>query len=96
MKTTIHFEAPVGQRILRNRFMGVTTFSLESEDKYHSLWWDGKQWSEEAPCNASSHAPVRSYKAFLRHLKKHQEQLRGYEVILVSRYKGYNITATIA
>jgi hypothetical protein len=27
-------------------------------------------------------------------LKKHQEKLKTYEVVLVSRYIGYNVTAT--
>ena len=92
----LHFEAPMGQRILRSRFMGIATFCAEDEP---SLWWDGERWvhynaPHEKPL--TSRAPCRSYKAFLRHLKKHQEELRGYEVVLVSRYVGYSITAFLA
>lgn len=94
MKLTLLFEAPWRQRILRNRFIGITTFSIREEgDKYHPLWWDGKCWSENPNGAASSHAPCRSYRAFRRHLKKHQESLKGYEVVLVNRYIGHNITA---
>lgn len=93
MTTSLFFEAPLGQRILRSRFTGITTFSIEAEGKYHSLWWDGERWSENAPSAASSHAPCRSYKAFLRHLDRHYEELKGYEVVLVHRYIGFNVTA---
>ena len=77
----IEFQAPLGSRFLRRYIMGITTFD--------GLWWchETKRWVDDvrkAPGVASTHAPCRSYKAFLRHLRKHPE-LKGHEVILVSR-----------
>lgn len=91
--TRVEFEAPVGLRILRSRFSGITTYTLNPEAPY--LWWDfdNKRWVDRAVPGSSSHAPCRSYKAFLRHIKKHHEMLKGYEVVLFSRYVGYNISA---
>lgn len=78
----ITFQAPMGQRILRRYILGITTFD--------GLWWchETKRWVDDvrkAPGKASSHAPCKSYKAFLRHIRKHPE-LKGHEVILVSRF----------
>lgn len=84
----ITFEAPVGTRILRGPFFGITTFGGEQ-----SLWWDGKRWSTEPKGPCWTHANCGSYKAFLRHLKKHSKELHGYEVVLVSRFVGHDITA---
>lgn len=92
----IEFESPLGQRILRRRSIGITTFPIDSKYRTHSLWWnyEKRQWSEDTTGGGySSHCECGSYKAFLRHLKKHKEQLKGYEVILVSRFWGHNITA---
>ncbi len=92
----ITFEAEHGCRILRNRWMGITTYR---KDDQPSLWWcyRTKKWvtsNEKMPDGGTSHAPCKSYKAFLRHLRKHPE-LKGYEVTFVSRYIGYNITAEV-
>lgn len=90
----IEFEAPLGERILRRRSIGITTFPTDSEQP--GLWWsyEKRQWTEEPIGGGySTHCDCSSYKAFLRHLKKHKEQLKGYEVILVSRYVGHDITA---
>lgn len=92
----IEFEAPLGQRILRRRSIGITTFPINKQSR--SLWWnyEKRQWSENTGGGGySSHCDCDSYKAFLRHLKKHKEQLKGYEVILVSRFWGHNITAFV-
>lgn len=91
--TELVFEAPVGLRILRSRFHGVTTW--HTNDDQPSLWWSfaERRWINRSVPGSSNYAPCGSYKAFLRHLKKHQEQLKGYEVVLVSRYIGYNVTA---
>lgn len=86
--TRLHFEAPIGQRILRSRFMWITTFGGDEP-----LWWDGKQWTTSPTSGYSNCATCHSYKAFLRHLKKHKESLKGYEVVLVHRYIGFNIVA---
>jgi hypothetical protein len=90
----ITFEAPHGQRILRCWFMGITTFR---NDDQPSLWWCNatRKWvtaRSSMPMGGSSHAPCKSYRAFLRHLRKHPE-LKDYEVILVSRFHDNNIIA---
>lgn len=87
----IHFEAPMGLRILRSRFTGITTYTREMGAPF--LWWDGKRWVDRAVSGSSNFAPCRSYKAFLRHLDRHYEELKGYEVVLVHRYIGFNVTA---
>jgi hypothetical protein len=90
----ITFEAPKGQRILRRWFMGITVFR---NDDQPSLWWcfQTKKWvtaNTMTPAGASTHSDCKSYRAFLRHLRKHPE-LKGYEVILVSRFRCHNIIA---
>lgn len=84
----ITFEAPIGTRVLRGPFFGITTFNEKG-----SLWWDGKRWSTEVKGPCGTHAYCRSYKAFLRHLNKHSKELQGSEVVLVSRFVGHDITA---
>jgi hypothetical protein len=90
----ITFEAPKGQRILRGWFMGITVFR---NDDQPSLWWcfQTKKWvtaNTPTPAGASTHSDCKSYRAFLRHIRKHPE-LKGYEVILVSRFRYNNIIA---
>jgi hypothetical protein len=89
----ITFEAPKGARVLRHWFMGITTFSIDGNP---SLWWcrKTKKWvtGEFLTDGGSSHVDCRSYRAFLRHLRKHPE-LKGYEVVLVSRFRDHNIVA---
>jgi hypothetical protein len=63
------------------------------------LWWcvKTKCWVDDvrkASGPASSHAPCKSYRAFLRHIRKHPE-LKGREVILVSRFIDYDIIAKV-
>lgn len=77
----ITFQAPLGRRYLRRWIMGITSFD--------GIWWcyETKRWVKDlkdAPGAASSHVPCKSYKAFMRHIRKHPE-LKGHEVILVSR-----------
>ena len=98
MKMMLGFKAPMGQRIMNSRFMGITTFTLDRDQS--PLWWCHKtrKWTNsivDATEGASTHAPCRSYKAFERHLKKHVVELEGYEVILVSRFDGYDVTAWV-
>jgi hypothetical protein len=98
MKMMLGFEAPMGQRIMNSRFMGVTAWTLSNEQP--PLWWCYKtrKWvtsTLDLPEGGSTHAPCRSFKAFERHLKKHVAELEGYEVILVSRFEGYKITARV-
>ena len=89
------FEAPHGVTIKSSRFLWVTHF-----DKSVDLWWaeDLHKWAPIAEIHAhgfvaSNGAPCRSYKAFQRHLRNHTELQQLDEVILVSRYQGYNIKA---
>ena len=91
------FEAPVGTRILSDRFMGICHYLKDYSDTH--LWWcdEQKQWMpiDEvlAEHGCSSHAPGRSFKAFKRHLRKHPELKVADEVVLCSRFKGYDIIA---
>jgi len=91
----ITFEAPLGQRFLRRWFLGITTIRESDQD---SLWWcfATKKWinNTRGPKGGSTHAPCKSYKAFLRHLRKHPE-LKGYRVVLVSRFVDNNIYAEL-
>ena len=98
MPDMILFDAGLRERVLNSRFMGVTTF--RRTDDQPSLWWCYKtrRWVTSAldlPEGGSTHAPCKSYKAFERHLKKHAEELYGYEVVLVSRFEGHNVTARV-
>ena len=84
------FEAPVGTRILRSRFIGITTFD--------DFWWSDQyqKWtpsSEIGDMGGCSSYGCRSFKAFKKHLRDHPELRASKEVILVSRFMGYNITA---
>jgi hypothetical protein len=98
MKMMFGWDAPLGQRILNSRFIGITAFALK--DDQPPLWWCYKtrRWVTCISMTtgaASTHAPCNSYKAFRRHLKKHLTELQGYDIILESRYKGHNITAKV-
>jgi hypothetical protein len=98
MKMMFGWDAPLGQRILNSRFMGVTTFTRNNDQP--PLWWCYKtrRWvtsTLDLPDGGSTHAPCRSFKAFERHLKKHSTELQGYDIVLESRYKGHNITARV-
>lgn len=91
----ITFEAPSRQRILRGPFMGITVFSNNDDQPF--LWWcyATRKWvtsKTPTPLGISTHADCNSYRAFLRHIRKHPE-LKGYEVILVSRFRDNNIIA---
>lgn len=91
MPWKITFEAPIGTRILR-RSMYVTVFG--------DIWWSYKlkRWVSDEYRRSnrghySTHARCRSYKAFLRHLRRHEAILKDHEVILENRFKGHQITA---
>ena len=68
-----------------------------SNGQQESLWWSKKsrKWIilESMDGAMSTHAPCFSYRAFLRHLRKHPE-LKGYEVCLVGRYVDSSFLAT--
>ena len=86
----VTFQAPLGQRYLRRWFFGITNFE--------GLWWcyETRRWIdyEKITGSASSCVPCKSYKAFLRHIRKHPE-LKGHEVILASRIPGNNIIVNV-
>lgn len=84
----IKFQAPLGQRYLRRWIIGITTFD--------GLWWcyETKRWVKEPKVSASTHFDCKSYKAFLRHIRKHPE-LKGHEVILVSRLHDNDIIVKV-
>lgn len=87
----ITFQAPLGQRYLRRWIIGITSFD--------GIWWcyETKRWIadlKDAPGDASTHAPCKSYKAFLRHIRKHPE-LKGHEIILVSRIRDNDIIVKV-
>lgn len=90
----ITFEAPNGHRILRHGFWGITTHATEGAST--DLWWsyEKKAWVDGVHPHCSSHAPCKSFKAFLKHIRKHPE-LRGRRVIFVSRYVGHNISVEV-
>lgn len=87
------FDAPAGSRILRSRFIGIIHFAN------NDLWWADKQkkWLNPAEMDDDEYygntAPCDSFKAFKRHLRKHPELRKLDEVVLVSRFKGYDIRA---
>lgn len=94
----IGFQAGLGQRILNRGFLGITTFTLDKDQP--PLWWcyETRKWvtsTLDIKRDGSTHAPCRSYKAFERHLKKHVAELEGYDVILVSRFEGHDVTARV-
>jgi hypothetical protein len=85
----LDFEAPNGSR-MNYDYWGVTVMSGPRS------WWgkETRRWYEDAPQSepSSTHAPCRSVKAFRRHLRRHQSELHGCEVVLVSRWRGHNVT----
>jgi hypothetical protein len=86
-----YFDAPKGTRILRSRFHGITSFSMD-------LWWsyEHKKWLPMAECGtkgASSTLHCRSFKAFKSHLRRHPELQTGETITLASRFGGYDIHA---
>jgi len=86
-----YFDAPKGTRILSSRFIGITQFSMD-------LWWsyEHEKWlpmAERGVKGACTTVPCRSFKAFKSHLRRHPELIYAGEVILVSKFIGYNVTA---
>lgn len=87
-----YFDAPCGSRILRSRFIGISTFD-------HNLWWsyEHKKWLPLDECGvqgASSMFRCHSFKAFKSHLRRHPELQTSGSVTLCSRFVGYDISAT--
>jgi len=88
----IWFDAPVGERLGRY-YLGI---SVRDEDG-SGLWWSRRdcRWyrSRDFPDHGglSSHAPCATVRAFKRHLRKHEAELRGYIARLESRYVGHDV-----
>ena len=81
---TFVFDAPPNERILK-RFIGVHLHESQ-------LWWsyEKRKWVplKELGCKGgSSTAPCNTFKAFKRHVKKHNLK----SATLVSRFVGNNI-----
>ena len=94
---TIDFEAPNGTRLKTYGYHGITVIPPSAGK---DLWWhyESREWVSHAEMRArrqggSSHAPCRSYKAFLRHMRRHATALAGYKVVLCSRYIGHDVIA---
>ncbi len=87
---TFEFEAPYGDQCKKLGWM-ITTRNIDN------CWWsdDERLWKDNVKGgDHGSHTRCKTFKAFQRHLRKHPElQVEGAEVILVSRYKGYDIKA---
>lgn len=82
----LEFEAPLGRRLHRG-FFGVTHFEI-------GLWWshEKRAWLPAEECGDqgySTHAPCRTLRAFIRHLRKNPNIVG--KAILVSRYVGCNV-----
>lgn len=99
-KMELIYDAPVGTRIKRSRFIGTTAGWTARRDEVPTdriLWWnmDRRRWElykDCKGCNISSHCDEpRSVKAFLRHVKKHRMELAGYRISLHSRFIGHDI-----
>ena len=83
----IEFEAPAGTRILGRQFLGIQT-------KDDLLWcYEQRKWVGygELKGRGTNTAPCRSYKAFLRHIRKHPNLTQA---TLYSRYVGHAIHYT--
>lgn len=87
------FDAPVNSRIFSRGFIGVTHFATAH------LWWNPYRRVWETPESmlgnevCTSTAQCNSFKAFKRHLRKHPKLKELDEVILISRFIGYDIRA---
>lgn len=86
----IEFDAQPGRRV-KSRFLGITSFDAR-------VYWSSplKRWVTveearkigDAAYPIGSHAPCRSYRAFLRHLRKHKELIEQEvpTLLLASRW----------
>ena len=89
------FDQPPGKRILRSRFFAITHFSGKKDLWYSEEldMWATSDYFRDLNVSYSNCASCRSFKAFKRHLRKHQELQFLDEVILVSKFVGYDIRA---
>lgn len=90
------YEAPKGWRVKNRMMFGVTLYLPEGVEE--NLWWhyDKKEWvdttTDKTKGTRSTMAPVKSYRAFRRHIKRKCKDLpKGTRIVLVSRYCNANI-----
>lgn len=96
-RSPLDFEAPRGHRCHRYG-VGVTVMGGRS------VWWCNarRQWIDAGDVSScvdgySSHAtPVRTLKAFRRHLRRHAAELAGCRVIWVNRFVGHDVSAALS
>jgi hypothetical protein len=93
--TNFIFEAEKGTRVHRYGW-GVTVFPNTINDRF---WWcrHRRQWVslDNNTHGLSTHAPCKTFKAFKRHIKKHQETLKGFTVVWVNRFDGHNVEVNL-
>lgn len=90
----ITYEAPKGWRVKNRSIFGVSIFPFEG----HTFWWslDRKEWIEYDKLfdteSISTIAPVKSYRAFRRHIKRKCKDLpKQTKIVLCCRYSNANI-----
>jgi hypothetical protein len=85
------FEAPKRTRLSRY-YCGITIMN-------RSLWWvpSLRKWMEHPPKNHdySNFCDCRTTKAFMRHLRKHKNELKDCKIVLVNRFVGHDVTAFV-
>jgi len=88
------FEAPINERVMR--------YGRSITIEYHILknipWFndDLNKWEfdHNDQYNYSNHSrPVKTFKAFKRHLRKHHDILKDFKVIWCNKYRGYDVRA---
>lgn len=101
----IKFKQPKGQRVFKGTvkvqgkrkrvpiFMG-----LENLDNNHLMWSDTlNRWVSISDCSEGDYPlcsiskPIRSVKAAIRHVRKHDEISKGARMVLVSAFVGYDV-----
>lgn len=89
------FEAPINERVMRYGRSVTVVY-----DKTKNTPWFNEElnkWDLDH-CNNkyhfSSHStPVKTFKAFKRHLRKHHAILKDFEVVWCNMYHGYDVRA---
>ena len=101
----VRFSKPKGQRVYKGtvkvpgKNKRVPVFlGLENIDDNHLMWsdelnmWVGRHNKPEGDyslCSISK--PIRSVKAAIRHIKKHDEIPKGAKMFLMSNFVGYDV-----
>lgn len=101
----LKFNAPKGCREMKNCFAWVDVYTLSDEQNPMWHYENQKGFSEKGTGSYSSALiGINSVKSFKRFLRKHGDNLKGYEVRLQSKYYetdiqgnmkyDYSVTAT--